>query len=117
MSAVLTPWPAGWRVARTRVLALDRPRLVGVVNATPDSFSDGGAHDGMAALVAHALALIAAGADVIDVGGESTRPGAARVSGAGDCGAARAGGGPDLDRHHALGGRGGRARCGRDDRQ
>jgi dihydropteroate synthase len=59
-----------------RRLPLDRPRLMGVVNVTPDSFSDGGRYSGVAAAVAHALALIEEGADIIDVGGESTRPGA-----------------------------------------
>jgi dihydropteroate synthase len=59
-----------------RILALDVPRVMGIVNATPDSFSDGGEHAGVDALVAHGLALAAAGADVLDVGGESTRPGA-----------------------------------------
>lgn len=63
-----------------RVLKLDRPRVVGIVNVTPDSFSDGGAHATVEAAVAHGLALAAQGADVLDVGGESTRPGAADVS-------------------------------------
>ena len=59
-----------------------RPLIMGVVNVTPDSFSDGGrAFDADAdAAVAHALSLIAAGADVLDIGGESTRPGADPVS-------------------------------------
>jgi len=65
---------------RGRLLILDRPRIMGVVNVTPDSFSDGGEHADTAAAVAHALALIADGADVIDIGGESTRPGAVPVS-------------------------------------
>ena len=62
-----------------RVLVLDRPRVVGIVNVTPDSFSDGGEHAGLEAAVAHGLALAGEGADVLDVGGESTRPGAAAV--------------------------------------
>ena len=62
-----------------RVLKLDRPRVVGIVNVTPDSFSDGGKHDTFEAAVAHALRLVAEGADAIDVGGESTRPGADAV--------------------------------------
>lgn len=62
-----------------RILKLDRPRVMGIVNVTPDSFSDGGAHDGTEAAVAHALELVAQGADILDVGGESTRPGAAEV--------------------------------------
>ena len=63
-----------------RVLVLDRPRVMGIVNVTPDSFSDGGAHDTTAAAVAHGLKLAAEGADVLDVGGESTRPGADEVT-------------------------------------
>lgn len=62
-----------------RVLRLDRPRVMGIVNVTPDSFSDGGAHDNTEAAVAHGLQLVAEGADLLDIGGESTRPGAAPV--------------------------------------
>ena len=58
---------------------LGRTRVMGVVNVTPDSFSDGGDHADAAAAVAHGLALVADGADLVDVGGESTRPGALRV--------------------------------------
>lgn len=63
-----------------RLLKLDRPRIMGVLNLTPDSFSDGG--DWLAApdAVRHALKMVEQGADIIDVGGESTRPGAAAVS-------------------------------------
>ncbi len=57
-------------------LTLDRPRLMGVVNVTPDSFSDGGDFAEPARAIARGRALLAAGADIIDVGGESTRPGA-----------------------------------------
>lgn len=60
-------------------LSLDRPRIMGIVNVTPDSFSDGGLHDQAAAAIAHGLALAAEGADILDIGGESTRPGAAYV--------------------------------------
>jgi dihydropteroate synthase len=56
-----------------------RPVIVGVLNVTPDSFSDGGRFSKVDAAVSHAVALRAAGADFIDVGGESTRPGAARI--------------------------------------
>lgn len=63
-----------------RVLRLDRPRVMGIVNVTPDSFSDGGAHDSTEAAVAHGLQLVAEGADLLDIGGESTRPGAAPVT-------------------------------------
>ncbi|SEL84348.1 dihydropteroate synthase [Pseudoxanthomonas sp. GM95] len=62
-----------------RVLRLDRPRVMGIVNITPDSFSDGGAHDTLEAAVAHGLKLAAEGADILDIGGESTRPGAQAV--------------------------------------
>ena len=62
-----------------RILKLDRARVMGIVNVTPDSFSDGGAHASTDAAVAHGLALAAQGADILDVGGESTRPGAAPV--------------------------------------
>ena len=62
-----------------RPLALDRPRVMGIVNITPDSFSDGGAHFDAEAAVAHGLALVAEGADILDIGGESTRPGADAV--------------------------------------
>lgn len=61
---------------------LVRTRIMGVVNVTPDSFSDGGQHNRAEDAVSHALRMIADGADIIDVGGESTRPGAARVSAA-----------------------------------
>ena len=62
-----------------RPLVLDRPRVMGIVNVTPDSFSDGGAHDNVDTAVAHGLRLAAEGADILDVGGESTRPGAEPV--------------------------------------
>ena len=55
-------------------------RLMGVVNVTPDSFSDGGCFLGADAAVAHARALLDEGADILDIGGESTRPGARRVA-------------------------------------
>jgi dihydropteroate synthase len=53
--------------------------VIGILNVTPDSFSDGGRHDTVDAAVMHGLAMAAAGADYVDVGGESTRPGAHRV--------------------------------------
>jgi dihydropteroate synthase len=65
-------WPHG--------LPPRRPLLMGVVNVTPDSFSDGGQFLEPAAAIAHGLRLRAEGADIVDVGGESTRPGAAAVS-------------------------------------
>ncbi|MDE2086639.1 MAG: dihydropteroate synthase [Xanthomonadaceae bacterium] len=63
-----------------RKLVLDRPRVAGILNVTPDSFSDGGQFADTDAAVAHGLALAEQGADLLDVGGESTRPGAADVS-------------------------------------
>ena len=60
-------------------LTLDRPRVMAVLNATPDSFSDGGRHLAADAAIAAGLAMLEAGADILDVGGESTRPGAEPV--------------------------------------
>ena len=75
-----TTIPTDWHL-RTRRLELPRPGdagarplAMGIVNVTPDSFSDGGRHDDVEAAVAHGLALVADGADILDVGGESTRP-------------------------------------------
>lgn len=62
------------------VFALERPLLMGIVNVTPDSFSDGGRYTSSAAAIAHAEQLRDEGADILDIGGESTRPGAASVS-------------------------------------
>lgn len=56
------------------------PLVMGIINATPDSFSDGGLHQRLDAALAHAHSLIAEGADILDIGGESTRPGAQPVS-------------------------------------
>ena len=63
-----------WSAGRFQ-LDLGRPLVMGIVNVTPDSFSDGGAHADPVAAVRHAQALVEAGADILDVGGESTRPG------------------------------------------
>jgi dihydropteroate synthase len=75
-----TTLPTHWHL-RTRRLelpcpggAVARPLVMGIVNVTPDSFSDGGRHAEVEAAVAHGLALVADGADILDVGGESTRP-------------------------------------------
>ena len=65
--------------ARLAGLALDRPRIMGIVNVTPDSFSDGGLHASTQAAIAHGLQLAEEGADILDIGGESTRPGAEYV--------------------------------------
>ncbi|MGI6087200.1 MAG: dihydropteroate synthase [Kiritimatiellia bacterium] len=68
-----------WR-CRGRILRLDgRPLIMGVLNATPDSFSDGGRFADPETAIAHGLQMVRDGADIIDVGGESTRPGAAPV--------------------------------------
>ncbi len=72
------------RLTASRWHAIDRtdagPLLMGIVNVTPDSFSDGGRHEDPAAALAHARELVDAGARILDIGGESTRPGAAPVS-------------------------------------
>jgi dihydropteroate synthase len=67
------------RLSRPRGEPFLRPRVMGVINATPDSFSDGGDHLDPAAAIVHGRDLAAAGADILDVGGESTRPGAEAV--------------------------------------
>ncbi|ARP91536.1 dihydropteroate synthase [Bordetella genomosp. 9] len=59
---------------------LERPLVMGIVNVTPDSFSDGGRHNDPDAAIAHARRLVEEGAHILDIGGESTRPGAAPVS-------------------------------------
>ncbi|MFZ4598911.1 MAG: dihydropteroate synthase [Terrimicrobiaceae bacterium] len=69
-----------WRVAGRDIDLSHRGMIMGVLNITPDSFSDGGSFFSLQAAVDHGLALIAEGADIIDVGGESTRPGAQPVS-------------------------------------
>lgn len=65
-----------WQTTRFRI-DLGRPRVMGIVNITPDSFSDGGAHATTAAALAHCEQLLKEGADILDLGGESSRPGAA----------------------------------------
>jgi dihydropteroate synthase len=74
-----TAGPVGLPDALRAVSAGGRTLVMGVVNVTPDSFSDGGEFLDRDAAVAHGLALVAEGADLVDVGGESTRPGAQRV--------------------------------------
>ena len=61
-------------------LSMDAPRIMGILNATPDSFSDGGKHDSFESAVARGLAMEVKGADILDIGGESTRPGADYIS-------------------------------------
>lgn len=65
--------------AARRTLSLDQPVLMGILNVTPDSFSDGGSYDSVDAAVQRALAMAEEGAAIIDIGGESTRPGATPV--------------------------------------
>ena len=74
MAAPRAAWTVGERVVR-----FDQPQVVGILNVTPDSFSDGGAHDDPDTAVAAGMAMLEAGAALVDVGGESTRPGATPV--------------------------------------
>lgn len=67
-------------IARERTLSLAVPRVMGILNVTPDSFSDGGKYQRLADAIDHAAAMLDAGAALIDIGGESTRPGAQAVS-------------------------------------
>lgn len=71
--------PVVWQTARGPI-SLERPAIVGIVNLTPDSFSDGGKHNTPDAALRHATALLEAGATLLDAGGESTRPGATPVA-------------------------------------
>lgn len=66
--------------SKGRSLSLDRPHVMGILNVTPDSFSDGGHFNQIERAMAHARQLVAEGATLIDIGGESTRPGAPDVS-------------------------------------
>ena len=68
-----------WQTSRF-LLQLDKPQVMGIVNVTPDSFSDGGKHAGVSQAMAHAELLLAQGAHILDIGGESTRPGSPAVS-------------------------------------
>lgn len=68
-----------WR-CRDRILTLERPLIMGILNVTPNSFSDGGRHNSPAAAVAYGLQLVEEGTDILDIGGESTHPGAAPVT-------------------------------------
>lgn len=75
----ITCAPDKWLTSR-REFSLERPLIMGILNLTPDSFSDGGLFTNPNAAVAHALEMEADGADIIDIGGESTRPGAQELS-------------------------------------
>jgi dihydropteroate synthase len=68
-----------WKTSR-RKLSLERPLVMGILNVTPDSFSDGGSFDSIDTALKHAEQMITEGADVIDIGGESTRPGSVRIT-------------------------------------
>ena len=68
-----------WQTTRFQI-DLSQPRVMGIVNVTPDSFSDGGQHATTVAALRHAERLVEEGADILDIGGESTRPGAPLVS-------------------------------------
>ncbi|GKS73618.1 dihydropteroate synthase [Acidovorax sp. SUPP950] len=68
-----------WQTSRFQI-DLSRPRVMGIVNATPDSFSDGGRHATTLDAMRHCESLLAQGADILDIGGESTRPGSPAVS-------------------------------------
>lgn len=65
-----------------RLMPLDRPRIMGVLNCTPDSFYDGGHHATAAAAVAHGVRMLDAGADLVDMGGQTTKPGAEDIGAA-----------------------------------
>ncbi|MBO9652038.1 MAG: dihydropteroate synthase [Variovorax sp.] len=67
-----------WRTSRFAI-DLARPQVMGIVNVTPDSFSDGGAHASTGAALRHCIQLLEEGADILDIGGESTRPGSPAV--------------------------------------
>ena len=72
--------PPTWIARGVALLPDSRPRVMGILNVTPDSFSDGGRSFDLQAAIANALALVADGADILDVGGESSRPGAGVVA-------------------------------------
>jgi dihydropteroate synthase len=71
-----------WRLAKSTLVCHERPLLMGIINVTPDSFSDGGLYADPGAAITHGLQLAELGADLLDVGGESTRPGAAPIDAA-----------------------------------
>ena len=69
-----------WRVGERDILLGERTLVMGILNCTPDSFSDGGRHSSVEAAVAHGMAMLEQGADLLDLGAESTRPGATPVT-------------------------------------
>ena len=79
----MNPVPARspvWKLSRERELTLDRPRVMAILNITPDSFSDGGVLATIASAIDAARQAVIDGADILDIGGESTRPGAQRIA-------------------------------------
>jgi len=77
---MFNPFPLTRLPCGNRVLVFDTPKVMGILNVTPDSFSDGGRYTAVDSALRHAAGMVAAGATIIDVGGESTRPGAPAVS-------------------------------------
>ena len=73
------PLPTYTITSRQKILDLSKPHIMGILNVTPDSFSDGGQFDGIDSVLAHCQAMIESGASIIDIGGESTRPNAQAV--------------------------------------
>ncbi len=78
--SLFRPLPKHTISVRHKTLDLSRPQVMGILNVTPDSFSDGGQFDAIDSAVAHTQEMIAAGATIIDIGGESTRPNAQAVA-------------------------------------
>jgi dihydropteroate synthase len=77
---MFNPFPSTRLPCGNRVLVFDTPKVMGILNVTPDSFSDGGRYTAVESALRHAEGMVAAGAAIIDVGGESTRPGAPAVA-------------------------------------
>lgn len=77
---MFNPLPSTRLPCGNRVLVFDTPKVMGILNVTPDSFSDGGRYTAVESALRHAQGMVAAGATIIDVGGESTRPGAPAVT-------------------------------------
>ena len=71
-----------WKTRRSTLVLTCHARVMGILNVTPDSFSDGGNHLAVVSALIHARQMIAEGAELIDIGGESTRPGASPVTAA-----------------------------------
>lgn len=72
--------PIDWHIGGDKILHIDRTYIMGILNVTPDSFSDGGLFSAADSAVEHALKMIEQGADIIDIGGQSTRPGHTPIS-------------------------------------